>query len=118
MSTPDADTAHLIDQEAEHAEATRDDPYPPGVVAERRNRTRASVYSVRLSDDEIAAIQRLADSAGVPSSTMVRSWIISQLTRASVGRAQVDPAIRETIHSEVRAAVREALQEVAQQRAA
>jgi predicted transcriptional regulator len=118
MSTPDAETARLIDQEAEHAEATRDDPYPPGVVAERRNRRRASVYSVRLSDDEVAAIQRLADAAGVPSSTMVRSWIVEQITRASIGRAQLDSAMRQTIHSEVRAAVREALDEVAQQRAA
>ncbi|MPZ28826.1 MAG: hypothetical protein GEV12_21115 [Micromonosporaceae bacterium] len=82
-------------------------------VAERRNRVRASVYSVRLSDDEIAAIQRLADAAGVPSSTLVRSWIVEQITHMSPGRARVDPAVREAIHSEVRAAVREALQDAA-----
>jgi predicted transcriptional regulator len=117
MSSLDQETARLIDQEAEYAEATRDDPYPPGVAAERRNRRRASVYSVRLSDDEVAAIQRLADAAGVPSSTMVRSWIVEHITRASGGRTQLDPVVRETIHSEVRAAVREALDDVAQRAA-
>jgi hypothetical protein len=66
MSTLDPDTARLIEEEAEHAEVTRDEPYPPGMVAERRSRTRATVYSVRLSDDEVAAIQRLAESTGVP----------------------------------------------------
>lgn len=42
MTEPDPETARLIDDEAERAEVTRDEPYPPGVVAERRNRPRAS----------------------------------------------------------------------------
>jgi predicted transcriptional regulator len=125
MSMPDEeaarliapDAARLIDEEAEHAEVTREDPHPPGVVAERRNRIRSTVYSIRLSDDEVTAIQRLADSAGVPSSTLVRSWIIEQLIRASASRARVDPAMRQVIHAEVRAAVREAFNETKQQAA-
>lgn len=113
MNARESDPTRLIDEETEHAEATRDDPYPPGVVAERRNRRRTAVYSVRLSDDEVAAIQRLADAAGVPSSTMVRSWIVAQLARSSGSRARVDPAVREAIYSEVRAAVREAIEDLA-----
>jgi hypothetical protein len=118
MTRPDPETARLIDEEAEHAEVTRDEPYPPDVVVERRNRTRASVYSVRLSDDEVAAVQRLADDAGVPASTLVRSWILERIARAPRGTAEVDPAVREAIHSEVRAAVREALDEVGKRNAA
>lgn len=118
MTEPDPVTARLIDDEAERAEVTRDEPYPPGVVAERRNRPRASVYSVRLGDDEVAAVQRLADGAGIPASTLVRSWIVERIARAPGGTAEVHPAVREAIHAEVRAAVREALEEMARREAA
>lgn len=109
MSQLDPETARLIQEEAEHAETTRDDPYPPGVVAERRNRARSSVYSVRLSEEEIAEIQRLAESAGVPASTLVRSWIVQRIAESRSGQASIDPAVRATIHAEVRAAVQEVL---------
>lgn len=118
MSPLDPDTARLIDEEADHAEATREESYPPGAVAERRNRTRTTVYSVRLSDDEVSAIQRLAESVGVPSSTLVRSWIVEHLGERSMARRKLDPAVRDMIHSEVRAAVRDALDEVTRQTAA
>lgn len=118
MTRPDPDTARLIDEEAEHAEVTRDEPYPPDTVAERRNRPRASVYSIRLSDDEVAAVQRLADDAGVPASTLVRSWILQRIARAPRDTTDVDPSVREAIHSEVRAAVREALDEAGKRDAA
>ncbi|MGH3518267.1 MAG: hypothetical protein ACRDQ7_12780 [Haloechinothrix sp.] len=109
MNQPDPDIARLIDEEAEHAENTRDDPYPPGVIAERRNRTRSSVYSVRLSDDEIAEIQRLAQSAGVPASTLVRSWITQRIAAARSSTAAVDPSVRQAIRTEVEAAVKAVL---------
>jgi len=109
MKQPDPDIARLIDQEAEHAETTRDEPYPHGVVPERRNRARSSVYSVRLGDDEIAEIHRLAQSAGVPASTLVRSWITQRIAAARSTTAAVDTAVREAIRTEVEAAVKAAL---------
>jgi hypothetical protein len=112
MSQLDPETARLIDEEAEHAEATRDDPYPPGVVWERRNRARSSVYSVRLGEDEIAEVQRRAESAGVPASTLVRSWILERITEPRGGRTDLDPAVRQAIRAEVEAAVGAALAEV------
>lgn len=109
MSKPEPDIARLIDEEAEHAELTRDDPYPPGVIAERRNRARSTVYSVRLSDDEIADIYRLARSAGVPASTLVRTWITERIANARSTKTRVDPAVRDAIRTEVEAAVKAAL---------
>ena len=111
MSEVDPETARLIEEEAEHAETTRDEPYPPGVVAERRNRARSSVYSIRLAEDEIAEVQRLAASAGVPASTLVRSWIMQRLNETRAGEGSIDPAVRAAIHAEVREAVREVLAE-------
>jgi hypothetical protein len=108
MSKPDPDTARLIDDEAEHAETTRQDPYPPGTIAERRNRARSSVYSVRLNDDEIAEIHRLAHSANVPASTLVRSWITQHITNTRP-TTTIDPALRDAIRTEVEAAVKAAL---------
>lgn len=109
MNHPEPDIARLIDEEAEHAEHTRDDPYPPGAVAERRNRARSTVYSVRLGDDEVAEIHRLAQSAGVPASTLVRTWITQRIAAARSTSSAVDPAVREAIRTEVEAAVKSAL---------
>lgn len=109
MSKPEADIARLIDEEAEHAEVTREDPYPPGVIAERRNRARSTVYSVRLSDDEIAEIHRLARAVGVPASTLVRTWITERIAHAHSAKTPVDPAVRDAIRTEVEAAVKAAL---------
>lgn len=110
MNSADSDIARLIEEEAEHAETTRDDPYPPSTVAERRNRARSAVYSVRLTHDEIAEIQQLARSAGVPASTLVRSWITQRIAAAHSASTTVDPEIRKAIRTEVEAAVKSALE--------
>jgi hypothetical protein len=63
----------------EEPEQTRDAPFPPGVVPTRPNRLRSKVYSVRLSAEEQARVQRVADSKHLPASTLVRSWILERL---------------------------------------
>jgi hypothetical protein len=67
----------LIDQIRQESEQTKDDPYPKGARPARPNRGR--VYSVRLNDDEYEAVQRVADAAHLPPSTLVRSWILDRL---------------------------------------
>jgi len=37
------------------------------------------VYSVRLSAEEQARVQRVADAKHLPASTLVRSWILERL---------------------------------------
>ncbi len=63
----------------EESEQTRDAPFPPGVVPTRPNRLRTKVYSVRLSAEEQARVQRVADAKHLPASTLVRSWILERL---------------------------------------
>lgn len=89
----------------DEAEANRDQPLPGDAVGTRPNHNRSTVYSVRLTADEVAAVQSAADQAGIPSSTLVRSWIVARLKGTSAAEA----SLRALIHEEVRAAVREAL---------
>ncbi|MGI9192971.1 MAG: hypothetical protein ACR2FO_00435 [Actinomycetota bacterium] len=69
----------LIAREGEASEANRDAPIPKGARVTRPNRGRSTVYSIRLNPEEIAEVQALADSAQLPASTLVRSWIIERV---------------------------------------
>jgi len=95
----------LLRDEAEHAEQHADAEAQPDTTISRPGRARSTVYSVRLNQNEHTALQHLADETGIPSSTLVRSWILERL-RAD-GEASAD--IRQLIHDEVRNAVRDAL---------
>ena len=63
----------------EESEHSKEDPYPPEAVPTRPNRLRSKVYSVRLSAEEQARVQRVADAKHLPASTLVRSWILERL---------------------------------------
>ena len=69
----------LVERIREESERTKDDPYPAGARFTRPNRGRSRVYSVRLNEDEYEAVQRVADAAHLPASTLVRSWILARL---------------------------------------
>ena len=72
----DADLERRLREESER---TKDDAYPAGARFTRPNRDRSRVYSVRLSEAEYAEVQRVADAAHLPASTLVRSWILARL---------------------------------------
>jgi hypothetical protein len=50
---------------------------PPGTTGWRPNRQKG--YSVRLSAEEEAEVQRVAAAEHLPPSTLVRSWIVERL---------------------------------------
>ena len=99
--------SELEQQLRDDAEANRDVPLSDGVVGTRPNLGRSVVYSVRLMPDEVAAVQAAADRAGLPSSTLVRSWIVERLNSGTASSAEAN--LRALIHEEVYAAVHEAL---------
>ncbi|MBP2368418.1 DUF6290 family protein [Pseudonocardia parietis] len=103
-----SDLEKLLRDEAEHAETHQDAPAGPRTTATRPGHARSTVYSVRLNPDEVAALQEYAETAGLPASTLVRSWIIERI-RAN----GATPDLRKIIHDEVQAAVRDALRESA-----
>jgi hypothetical protein len=67
----------LIAEEVEASERTRDDPLPEG--GKRKGPTQSVVYSIRLTPEQIEEIQRIADSAGVPATGIVRGWVLQGL---------------------------------------
>jgi hypothetical protein len=76
MST---DIERLLAEEAADSEANPDAPVAAGSTVTRPNRARSTVYSIRLNPEEVAAVQALAEAAGLPPSTLVRSWIIERM---------------------------------------
>lgn len=94
----------LLRDEAEYAEQHKDAPAKPGTKISRPGHARSTVYSVRLNPEEVAALQALADTTGLPASTLVRSWIIERIRFQGAS-----PDMRKLIRDEVREAVRDAL---------
>lgn len=72
----------LAAQLREESEQTRQEPYPAGSRPTRPNRSQ--VYSVRLSTDEQARVQQVADAKHLPASTLVRSWILERLDQERI----------------------------------
>lgn len=85
MSGDPSELARLLDAEAEHAEATRNDPLPAGVVWTRPGLARSVTFSLRLNPEELAALQDYAQAQGVPASTIARGWIVARLAAESNG---------------------------------
>lgn len=71
----------LAEELRRESERTKDDAYPEASRGSRPNRTRSKVYSVRLSAEEEAEVQRVAEARHLPASTLVRSWILERLDR-------------------------------------
>ncbi len=104
----DTDLQKVLREEAEYSEIHQEAPASRETTISRPGHARSTVYSVRLNLDEITALQEYADRAGLPASTLVRSWIVERLRQDEV------PAdLRRLIHDEVQIAVREAFQQTA-----
>jgi len=78
-----------VAEEAAASDANPDAPTPHGAMVSRPNGSRSTVYSIRLNPDEVEAVQALADAAGLPPSTLVRSWIID---RMRIEHGEIDEA--------------------------
>lgn len=77
MTMAETVDAKLISQLRDESERTKDEPYPADSQGKRPNRSQ--VYSVRLSPDEQARVQKVADAKHLPAATLVRSWILDRL---------------------------------------
>jgi hypothetical protein len=62
--------------------ADPDAPYPAGsrYTVSRPGR-RGRLFTVRLSADEYASLQRLATSRHLPASTLARAWLLDRLSQ-------------------------------------
>lgn len=67
----------LIAEETVASESTRDEAMSEQAV--RKGQTRSVVYSVRLTPEQTSQIQRIAATAGIPASGLVRDWVLKGL---------------------------------------
>jgi predicted transcriptional regulator len=89
-----SDIDKIIEAETEASENNRDAPIPEGAQITRPNRGRSTVYSIRLNPDEVAALQSIADAAGVPGSTLARSWIVERIQEEQAGLSDAEAELR------------------------
>lgn len=78
MTDSDNDLTELLRAEAEAAESNPDAPATPGTTITHRGQ-RSKVYSIRLAESEITALEAAAERAGIPASTLARTWIAERL---------------------------------------
>jgi predicted DNA-binding ribbon-helix-helix protein len=71
------DARALVQAVQEESEATRGQPLPEGVRAERRGGS--VVQSVRLPAEDFEDIEQIAARAKVPVSALIRGWILAEL---------------------------------------
>lgn len=77
------DHTKIIMEEIEHSERTRDVPPPDGVAPLQRSADATTVYSLRLRHDTIAELTALAERYEIPTSTLVRGFILEGLSAAT-----------------------------------
>jgi len=79
-------------EEAAASDESKDAPISSDASVSRPNRARSAVYSIRLNPDEVASVQALADEAGLPPSTLVRSWIVERvrIEQGDLGDAEAE----------------------------
>lgn len=66
-----------VERAQAESEATRDESLPAQVKGEKRGRS--VVQSVRLPAEKFAAIEQIAEQAGVPVSALIRGWVLHGL---------------------------------------
>lgn len=54
-------------------------PLPEHVEVSRPGHKRSKMFSVRLSEDEMAELEQVAEQANLPARTLVRAWILDRL---------------------------------------
>jgi uncharacterized protein YbaP (TraB family) len=62
------------------AEAGAGEPYPDSTLISRPNQA-SRMFNVRLSEEQFAAIQDVAEQQHLPMSTMARAWLLDRLKK-------------------------------------
>jgi hypothetical protein len=76
----DPKTARAAREDARRLEvqAASEEPYPAGTTIGRPNQP-SRMFNVRLTEEQFAAIQDLAEQRHLPMSTMARAWLLDRL---------------------------------------
>jgi hypothetical protein len=72
-----SDPTQVVEQVAAEADATADQPMPPGSVFTRPSKS--VTVAARVSPEDLAEVEGLAARLDVPPSSLIRGWILSGL---------------------------------------
>lgn len=77
---PDPKTARAAREDARRLEeqSASEEPYPVGTTISRPNQA-SRMFNLRLTEEQFAAIQDLAERRHLPMSTMARAWLLDRL---------------------------------------
>jgi len=84
-----SDPKKLVEQIAAEADATANQPMPPGAAFTRPNKS--VTVATRISPEDLAEIERLAARLDVPPASLIRGWVLSGLN------AQREETVQSTI---------------------
>ena len=76
------DLEQNLRSEADYAESHPDEPIREGSLVTHRGQ-RSRMLSIRMSESEFAALERVAGASGVPVSRLAREWIAQKLATES-----------------------------------
>ncbi len=76
------DLEQTLRREAEYAESHQDEPIREGSLVTHRGQ-RSRMLSIRMSESEFAALERVAGASGIPVSRLAREWIAQKLATES-----------------------------------
>ena len=95
--------AELLAEEAESAEAHRDEDMGPGVRSRRLPKDPSGVYSVRIPVSRLERLRRVAERQHVAPSALIRAWVLERLDAEESGesmqvsRSELAQVVREQV---------------------
>ena len=103
----EVELAYLAEQEARELEERRrqgEEPGGPYVRSRTQSKPKmTAIYSVRLADEWVERLRRVAEAEGVPPSTLLRRWAEERIEQAERGAVTADPRVREAVRAELQA---------------
>ncbi len=88
-----AEEAADIDQR--RARGEEDGPLHRAARREQRS------YHIRMPEDRLEQLRRLADEAGLPTSTLMRQWLLERLEGELADEVPPDPRVQRAVRLEL-----------------
>jgi len=89
-------------QAVEEAEAQGEQLRDLSEVKVTRGHSRARVLQIRLNDDEMAKLETLAETRGLPTSTVARALLLQSLTSGRADLTDVEAALQHALRATLR----------------
>ena len=90
----------VIAEEAADVDERRDREEEDGPLYRAARREQRS-YHIRMPEDRLEQLRRLAEEAGMPTSTLMRQWLLDRLEAELAGESPPDPRVQRAVRVEL-----------------